>query len=476
MNRPSHRDVPPPSGRTPRRLPVSPALPHIAGIGLAVPAHKYRQEKLVRFMARAHGFDTGRARALQRLYQRTQIMTRHSCLPDYGRESNAFEFFPRNERLVPAPTTGARMERFRLEAPELARRACADLFQRPGMPEPREVDHLFAVTCTGFFAPGLDVALADALGLRPDVGRTMISFQGCQGGLTALRLADAVCRARPGATALIVSVELCTLHFRTEASEENLVANALFADGSAAVLVTSQPASGESVRLELTDTATWLEPGSRREMVWTVGDAGFVLRLSDLVPGILAAGVPGLLGRVLDMGPGDLKRLPLWAVHPGGPAILDGLERALGLDERASGRGASDGLDGQSREIKELDGGLDQVEDAVGLDESTPLPGDDTRGTSNELAPSRNVLRRYGNVSSAAIFFVLREILDDPSRCGPGLALAFGPGLTVEAARFHKTSAARDTRRTLERARRTQPIRAAALDPGAQRSGGRRRS
>ncbi|MBD3334157.1 MAG: hypothetical protein GF355_01420 [Candidatus Eisenbacteria bacterium] len=476
MNRPSHRDVPPSPGRATRRLPVAPVLPHIAGIGLTVPPHKYRQEKLVRFMARAHGFDTGRARALQRLYERTQIMTRHSCLPDYGREPNAFEFFPRNERLEPAPTTGARMERFRLEAPELARRACADLFQRPGMPEPCEVDHLFAVTCTGFFAPGLDVALADALGLRPDVGRTMIGFQGCQGGLTALRLADAVCRARPGATALIVSVELCTLHFRTEESEENLVANALFADGSAAVLVTSQPASGESARLELADTATWLEPGSRREMVWTVGDAGFVLRLSDLVPGILAAGVPGLLGRILGLGPGDLRLLPLWAVHPGGPAILDGLERALGLDERGSGRAGSDGLDGHGRKIEERDGGLDQVEDAFGLDEPTPFPGDDTRGAPEKLAPSRNVLRRYGNVSSAAVFFVLREILDDPSRCGPGLALAFGPGLTVEAARFHKAPAARDTRRTIEHARRTQPIRAATYDLEAERLGRRRRS
>ena len=211
--------------------------PAILGIGTAVPPFSYRQVDLVDWMATAHRFPPAGARALRRIYDRTRIETRHSCLADYGRSAPDFDFFPRNPGLEPPPSTGARLEVYCREAPRLAERACRDLFAGPGMPSPQEVDHVIAVTCTGFSAPGLDVAVVDALGLRPDVGRTVVGFQGCQGGLTALRLADAICRARPGGSVLIVCVELCTLHFRTDPSEENLLANALFSDGAAAVLV-----------------------------------------------------------------------------------------------------------------------------------------------------------------------------------------------------------------------------------------------
>jgi predicted naringenin-chalcone synthase len=369
-----------------RRAETAPA---VLAVGTAVPEHAHRQEDLVTFMAAAHDLDAAGARRLRHLYRSTRIETRYSCLADYGRSWRDFDFFPRNPRLQPAPTTAERMEVFRREAPRLAERAGRDLFLQAGVPAPDQIDHLFVVTCTGFFSPGLDVVLVDRLGLRPNIGRTVVGFQGCQGGLTALRLADAVCRARPGSKALVVCVELSTLHFQGEPTDENLLANALFADGAAAALVSSSLPPPGRARIEIHETTTSLLAGSRGGMVWSIGDRGFELHLSDLVPRILAAELPAALDDALGMDAPRLAADPLWAVHPGGAAILDQVERAFGL------------------------------------------PAD-------RLRSSREVLRRYGNMSSATIFFVLRAMLADRALVGPGLALAFGPGLTVEAARITK--------------------------------------
>ncbi len=358
--------------------------PRIRGIGLAVPPYVHTQKEMLAFMCEAHGLDPKQARYLRVLYDRSRIDTRHSCIPtDTWRN---FEFFPRSGQ-GPAPSTARRMERFREIAPQLGIEACRNLFAAPGMPDPSRIDHLFAVSCTGFFAPGMDVLVARALGLRPDVGRTLIGFQGCQGGLTALRLANEICRARPGAHVLVVCSELCTLHFQLDATEENLLANALFADGAAAVLIggaESGERSGPEIRIE--GHSTFLRPDSEDDMVWTVGDTGFLLRLSQMIPRVLANEVPPVLERAFGLSREELREIPIWAVHPGGAAILEGVERGLELPE----------------------GRLDR---------------------------SRAVLRRYGNMSSPTIFFILRDVLEGASP-GPGIALAFGPGLTVEATRF----------------------------------------
>jgi alpha-pyrone synthase len=387
----------------------------IRAIGRALPPHHWAQRELASWMARAHGFDERKTQRLRHLYENTRIGRRQSCLPDFGRSWEEFEFFPQHPRLVPPPTTGQRIDRYRTEAPRLAEEACTDLFARPSAARPAEIDHLLAVSCTGFLSPGIDVHLAHALGMRPDLGRTLIGFQGCQGGLSALRVADGLCRADPRSRTLISCVELCTLHFRMETSEENLVANALFADGAAAALVEGceapretgaaltaaapadrgEPSRGE---LRILRTATWLQPESVNEMVWEVGDHGFRLRLSRLVPRLLETRLPEFLAHAFSLTRDDIARIPLWAVHPGGTAILDGVEKVFSLPAAA-------------------------------------------------LNASREVLHRHGNMSSATIWFVLREILEDPRAAGLGLALAFGPGLTIEAALFEKTdpaAAARD--------------------------------
>jgi alpha-pyrone synthase len=338
-----------------------------------------------------HGLDEDRARRLRTLYKHSRIDTRHSCLADVGRSWQEFTFFPRHPQLRPPPPTSRRMQAYREHAPVLARAACEDLLRQAGAVSPGAIDHLFVVSCTGFFAPGLDVLLTHDLRLRADVGRTLIGFQGCQGGLTALRLAERLCRADPRSSALIVCVELCTLHFQNDPTEENLLANALFADGAAAILVSGAevPRASGAAELRLERTATLLHPDSLEEMVWTVGDTGFELKLSAMIPRLLAGNVPALIGEILGPEWTALRDTGIWAIHPGGSAILDGLQKALGLHP-------------------------------------------------DRLAASREVLRSFGNMSSATIHFVLRKVLDDPGLTGPGVALSFGPGLTVEAARLRK--------------------------------------
>lgn len=370
--------------------------PRIVGIGTAVPPHSFAQTDLARWMTEIHGLSGREARWLRALYDRSRIGRRHSCIADYGRTWEEFEFFPRHPRLEPLPSTAVRMDRFRVDAGALAIAACADLFERTGGGElAAAVDHLLVVTCTGFHAPGLDVHIAQGLELRPDIGRTVIGFQGCQAGLTSLRLAESLCRARPDAHVLIVCVELCTLHFQSEPTEENLLANALFADGAAAVLVAgaeaAAPAGPRPAEIRLLGASTHLHAARAGDMVWTIGDAGFLLHLAPTIPDVLARTMPDLLP-VMARARGDsLSAWPIWAVHPGGAAILDRLESSL------------------------------------------DLPPD-------RFGASRAVLRDCGNMSSATIHFVLRRILGDRALEGPGVAMAFGPGISIEVMAIEKVA------------------------------------
>jgi predicted naringenin-chalcone synthase len=350
-------------------------------------------------MKRAHGADPHLERRLDVLYRRSGIERRHSCLEDYGRDPAAFTFYPPDWTGSP-PSTARRMAAYRDAALPLARAAAERALARlPGL-APEAVTHLIVTTCTGFYSPGLDVDLVHALGLSPEVARTLIGFQGCHAGLSSLRLADAICCGNPQAIVLAVCVELCTLHFQTAPTEDNLLANSLFADGAAAAVVAGDPGTGVAARsapgwrrglhFVIERAGSWLAPGTDREMAWTIGDHGFQMGLSALVPRLLGDEVGAFLEQALGIEAGAVAAFDFWAVHPGGPAILDQVARALGL-------------------APEL------------------------------LAPSRRVLTDYGNMSSPTVFFVLERIGTELAATAPGasrrgVALAFGPGLTLEAA------------------------------------------
>ncbi len=377
----------------------------ILALGTAVPGAGYPQARLVEFMKRAHRADARLARRLEFLYRHSGIETRHSCLEDYDRSPADFTFYPRDWD-APPPTTRDRMAVYRRAGLPLARAAVASALDRlPGFDRTR-ISHLVVASCTGFNAPGLDVDLIASLGLRRSVARTLVGFQGCHAGLTCLRLADEISRADEDALVLVVCLELCTLHFQITPSEDNLLANSLFADGASALVVGSGRGENGSraeaigggshgLRLEIAGNGSWLEPGTEGEMAWELGETGFQMRLSGLVPRILGLNVGQFLTSVLDLDPEAARNLDFWAIHPGGPAILDQMERSLGL-------------------------------------------------APHKLAESRDILRECGNMSSPTVFFILERILarlrarpdGAPAR---GAALAFGPGLTLEAVRFEAT-------------------------------------
>lgn len=362
---------------------------HILSIGTAVPAHRGTKAEAARFFsevvkARAPQADQAKLlRYLDFITTRSGISTRYTVLADYLQVDPAdFEFFPRDWSLEPLPSTARRMKVYKAEGPVLARRAAEDAFRQSAL-RPAEVTHLIVTTCTGFFAPGIDVALVDALSMSPKVARTVIGFMGCQAGMSGLRTADQIIGADPDAVVLQVSVELCTLHLQADPTPEVLVANCLFGDGAAAVLYGSARREGALART--VSHLSHIEPRGRAEMTWDIGDHGFSMFLDSRVPHSLSPATKDAVSALCAGAGIGSDSVARFAVHPGGPRILDAVQRALHLSP-------------------------------TGLDSA------------------REVLRDFGNMSSASIFFVLARELARRAEPGPLVALAFGPGLSIEAA------------------------------------------
>lgn len=289
--------------------------------------------------------------------------------------------------------TAARNDVYATESRRLATAVGEKLLAGPDAPARDRITHVVFATCTGFVNPGPDYHLVRDLGLRDGVERYTLGFMGCYAAFPALRMAARFCEADPNAVVLVVSVELCSLHMQIEASTDAILGNTVFADGAAGAIVSGRPAP-EGPQFELTRFRSATIEGSESAMAWTIGNRGFDLVLSSYVPKVLSAELGGLFQR-LGIDPASYGGL---AVHPGGKSILDRFVSVFGLP--------SDALDA-----------------------------------------SRRVLRDYGNMSSATILFVLRELLhsdtnDDDGGANDGansiLALAFGPGLTVETADLRK--------------------------------------
>ncbi|MDQ2772029.1 MAG: type III polyketide synthase [Bacteroidota bacterium] len=360
---------------------------YLGAIGTANPVHRIAQPQIADFMARALAFDENATRKLRALYRVSGIEHRYSVLPDYGRALGDYTFFPNTANLEPFPSVGQRMAVYRREALPLAVEAVRDALRQVPEFDLAGITHLVTVSCTGMYAPGLDIELVQALGLRPDVRRTCVNFMGCYAAVNALKLADAFCRADAEARVLIVSVELCTLHFQKSPEEDHLVSNALFGDGAAACLVQGRPLPAGVPSLEMQGFHCGLEPDGHDDMAWHINDFGFEMTLSSYVPKLIQRGIGKLTDGLLASLPVQLGDIRHFAIHPGGRKILETIETELGLTR------------------------------------------DDNRH-------AYHVLRNYGNMSSATVLFVLREVLATatPADNGaPVLSFAFGPGLTMEA-------------------------------------------
>ena len=360
---------------------------YLGAIGTANPVHRIAQPQIADFMAQALEFGENDTRKLRALYRVSGIAHRYSVLPDYGRPNGEYTFFPNTPTLEPFPSVGQRMAVYRREALPLATEAVRDCLRQVPDVAPASITHLVTVSCTGMYAPGLDIELVQALGLRPDVRRTCVNFMGCYAAVNAVKLADAFCQADAHARVLIVSVELCTLHFQKSPEEDHLISNALFGDGAAAALVLAQPLPNGAPSLALTAFHCGLEPDGHDDMAWHINDFGFEMTLSSYVPKLIQRGIRHLTDGLLESLPVQLADIRHFAIHPGGRKILETIETELGLTR------------------------------------------DDNRH-------AYRVLRDYGNMSSATVLFVLRDVLAaaTPADHGaPVLSFAFGPGLTMEA-------------------------------------------
>jgi alkylresorcinol/alkylpyrone synthase len=285
-------------------------------------------------------------------------------------------------------STGERMRRYAVEAPRLGRRAVSDALAAAGL-APAEVGMLAVASCTGYTTPGLDVTLAAELGMSADTQRLCIGHMGCYAALPGLgTVADFVtCRRRP---AVLVCVELPSLHVQPATREvSQLVAHALFGDAAAAVVLRPDdhavPAGGRTPAV--VDLVAHTDPTTADQMTWEITDHGFRMGLSPRVPDVLATHVADVVGKLLARHGLTTSDVAGWAVHPGGPRILDVVQSELGLPAGA-------------------------------------------------LRASRAMLRDHGNCSSATVLMVLARLLrEDRVASGDYLtAMAFGPGLTLYAA------------------------------------------
>jgi len=350
-------------------------------IATAVPPHDVH-ECFLRFGESIFPRDRGRFALFRRMAAKSGIEHRYSSLAPaddpLGPAIDRDGFYVRGS----FPSTGRRMHYFEEHAPELA----ADAVERLLLGDDRNsITHLLITCCTGLSSPGIDLELIERCRLTPSVERSILGFMGCYAAINAFKLARHIVRSEPRARVLTVNLEMCTLHLQETSDLEKILSFLLWGDGCAASLVTA-----EAKGFALDGFHAMVLPESRDLITWNVRDAGFDMVLSGQVPATIQLALKDNAGEILAGAP--VESIGLWAVHPGGRTVLDAVERALDL----------------------------------------PAPA---------LAASREILRNFGNMSSATVSFVLEELARRARPGETGCAMSFGPGLVAETMRFHAVGA-----------------------------------
>ena len=363
----------------------------LESIATGNPPLRFAQSLAASLVQRIESLPASLRRRIPLIYERTSIDFRYTCVEDHVREnSEEFDFYPQNWMLQPSPTTAQRNRKYRQAVIPLAEQVARDALEQASL-TPDEITHLIVVSCTGFFAPGLDIELVKRLGLPAHTQRTLIGFMGCYAAFNALRVAHGFCQTHPEARVLIVCAELCTLHFQVNDQFEHAIVSALFSDGAAAVVLAPRTEDDARGHLAYVDHHCLLDDDSMEAMTWEIGDTGFLMGLSSRVPKIIARNLPAYLDPLLCRHGLTPEAIGFWAIHPGGRVIVE------------------------------------KARDVIGL-------------TDEDIHDSLEVLRLHGNMSSPTILFVLKRFLDrhrahranGSDGFGYGVALAFGPGLTLE--------------------------------------------
>jgi predicted naringenin-chalcone synthase len=333
----------------------------VAGLGVAHPPPVAQEEVWRGFFA---GHYAGVARGLaKRVFENSGVLTRHGVVNPLVEDPSQW-------------STSRRMQRYLAEALPLGKDAVSAALEAAGLAA-SEVGLLVVCSCTGYVTPGLDILLARDLGLPADARRVFVGHMGCYAALPGLGVAAdfVTLHRRP---AVLLCVELPSLHVQPPTVDpQQVVAHALFSDAAAAVvLVPAAGAHGVREVASLTDAA------SADHMTWEVTDLGFRMGLSPHVPDVLADHVAPLVHDVLGRHGLKTSDVDGWAVHPGGPRILDVVQQELGLTDGAIGA-------------------------------------------------SRACLAEHGNCSSPTVLLILDALRRARPDGHPLVLLAFGPGLTL---------------------------------------------
>ena len=365
-----------------------PAIIH--GLATAVPPHTMSMRQAME-MAIAICCENDRdAKRLALMYEKSGVRNRHTIVP----YETAFSWVPAAtdgsviSGEARGPGTSDRMALYSEHAGNLAHSAAKEALAMSNVAE-NEITHLVTVSCTGFGAPGIDVQLMNELNLGPTVSRVHVGFMGCHGGINGMRVAQAIVDADPSARVLLCAVEVCSLHYCTQWHAEKMIANALFADGAAALVLggKSEATTDHGQRPSIRATGSCLVPNSTESMTWQIGDHGFEMTLDISVPRIIEENLSDWLDPWLKSHGETITSINGWCVHPGGPKIITAVENALGIHP-------------------------------------------------DETANSRAILSDYGNMSSPTVFFILERFIEQGAT-GPCVALGFGPGLIAEIALIH---------------------------------------
>lgn len=377
----------------------------LLGLGTASPAHSITQSDAAKIAQDLHITERWH-QALPALYRKSGVNRRGSVLlkSDHDTAAPRQTFYQPSSTSHPrGPTTAQRMEIFAKEAVPLLIKACSTAIDNACI-KPASITHLVTVSCTGFAAPGCDLQLIEQLGLNENVQRINVGFMGCHGAINAIRVAKSFVEADPNAVVLVGAVELCSIHQQYTDDPQQLVANALFADGAAAMVVgsrvgepsnellTNEISSNEEATEDLTGewtiTSSFSQvlPQTSNLMSWKIGDFGFQMSLDPQVPSCIESSLHAALSTWLGEEGLTVDFVDVWAIHPGGPRIVQASGTALGLSEE-------------------------------------------------QLAPSLEVLANHGNMSSPTVLFILNKIMASgrSERSKHAVLLAFGPGLCIEA-------------------------------------------
>ena len=352
--------------------------PSILALGSAVPPYAYNQDQIAEKFIHTFNLNDEKAKDLKQLYQNSAIKTRYSVIPDFKKERDEWHFWG-SDYPMQVPGMLERNTLYKKEAIQLAEKSAAQAISNWGG-DPASLTHIISVSCTGVVAPGIEFELIRALGLNWSIVRLGINFMGCYGAFKGLLVAQSFAKENPEHRILVVCTELCSLHLQAGEDMNTLLANSLFSDGSAAIIVGQEPRQYEKPLWSIDRQCSLGLENSLDKMTWKAGNNGFFMTLSPYVPALIKRHIHSLTDRLLgNLMPSDCD----WAIHPGGKSIIQAIERALKL-------------------------------------------------TPEQTQASWDTLSDYGNMSSATFIFVLEKLTKLRSDKKWTSGIAFGPGLSIE--------------------------------------------